>query len=152
MAFLFIEPVQAVVLDSTGSQPPNVGWSNSRSVTIAADSGGSVVDYAIKMFQMREAGTKVRFTGRCDSACTLFLALPAKQTCVDEGAYFRFHSPQASTSRDIRVAQTFLLNKYPGWVRQWLKYQGGLSEQLKTMDYAYVRQFMPTCSSITLLQ
>ena len=150
LSFLFMGPVEANVLDSTGPQTPDAGWANSRSITIAADSGGFVIDYAIKMFQMREAGTKVRFAGRCDSACTLYLALPAKQTCVDEGAYFRFHSPQAATARDIQSAQAFLMGKYPGWVRQWIKSQGGLSDQLKTMDYTYVRQFMPTCSSITL--
>src|SRR5689334_14719095 len=64
-------------------------------VEIGADSGGFVADYALRLYEMKEVGRKVRFVGGCDSACTLFLALPADQTCLAQGAYFRFHAPTA---------------------------------------------------------
>jgi hypothetical protein len=152
MVFLLISPLEARWL---GSNAPQTSVSDiissesgENSVDISADSGGYVIDYAIKMFKLKEIGTRVRFTGRCDSACTLYLALPTKQTCVGEGAYFRFHSPQASTSKGIQSAQVFLQSKYPAWVRDWIDNQGGLSTQLLTMNYDYARQFMPRCSSL----
>ena len=63
-------------------------------VEIGNDSGGYVAEYALRLYEMKEARQRVRFVGVCDSACTLFLALPAEQTCITESAYFRFHSPR----------------------------------------------------------
>ena len=60
-------------------------------VEIGNDSGGYVAEYALRLYEMKEARQRVRFVGVCNSACTLFLALPAEQTCITESAYFRFH-------------------------------------------------------------
>ena len=56
-------------------------------VEIGNDSGGYVAEYALRLYGMREARQRVRFVGLCDSACTLFLALPPEQTCITERAY-----------------------------------------------------------------
>jgi hypothetical protein len=118
------------------------------SVSIANNSGGNIVDFAMDAAGYREAGTMVRFTGRCDSACTLFLGLPAQQTCVSKGAYFRFHAPFGVSDRAQRTAQAYLMHKYPSWVRAWIGHNNGLTHQLITMDYNYASRFMPTCDVV----
>lgn len=118
-----------------------------RAVSVANNSGGSVVEFAMRTATYRKNRTRVQITGRCDSACTLYLALPTNQLCVSPGAYFRFHSPQAGSSGDVSVAKNFMLRKYPGWVRNWISSQGGLSHRLLKMDYSYASRFVPRCSS-----
>jgi hypothetical protein len=113
-------------------------------VEIGNDSGGFVAEYAIRLYEIREARQKVRFVGVCDSACTLFLALPAEQTCITKGTYFRFHAPSASAATAVAA---YMMRKYPQWVRAWIAAQGGLSDQLATMSYAYAQNFMRTCAS-----
>ena len=36
---------------------------------------GYVIDYAIRKLKLEREGRPVKFDGRCDSACTLYLAL-----------------------------------------------------------------------------
>jgi hypothetical protein len=117
-------------------------------VEIGNDSGGLVADYALRLYEMKEAGRKVRFVGGCDSACTLFLALPADQTCLTEGAYFRFHAPTAPSASATAAVRAYMMRKYPRWVRAWIAAQGGLSSRLATMSYAYAQNFMRTCKSV----
>ena len=116
-------------------------------VEIGNDSGGFVADYAIRLYEMRQARQKVRFIGVCDSACTLFLALPAEQTCITKGTYFRFHAPSAPSASAATAVAAYMMRKYPQWVRAWITAEGGLSDQLATMDYAYAQNFMRTCAS-----
>jgi hypothetical protein len=90
----------------------------------------------------------VKFTGSCDSACTLFLGLPSAQTCVTSGAAFRFHAPFGVSGNSQKMAQEYLMLKYPSWVRSWISRNNGLTEQLITMDYGYARKFMRTCDVV----
>lgn len=126
------------------------GTSAGKSVSIANNSGGMIVKYALKTAQFRRTGTMVKFSGRCDSACTLFLSLPKHQTCVSPGAYFRFHAPAARSSRSARMAKSYMMGKYPGWVQSWIYRNGGLNGRLITMDYAYANRFLPSCKTIAL--
>lgn len=119
----------------------------SDTVEIGNDSGGYVAEYALRLYEMREARQKVRFVGVCDSACTLFLALPAQQTCIAKGAYFRFHAPTAPSASAAAAVAAYMLGKYPQWVRAWIATQGGLSDRLATMSYGYAQKFMRTCTS-----
>lgn len=114
-------------------------------IVIADEHGGSIVDYALQTLKWQEQGTPLRFTGRCDSACTLYLALPYQQTCVDAGASFRFHAPTAHTELSAKFALAYMMQNYPRWVRSWIEERGGLSDELITMDYEYARQFMRNC-------
>ena len=116
-------------------------------VEIGNDSGGYVAEYALRLYEMREARRKVRFVGVCDSACTLFLALPADQTCITEGTYFRFHAPSAPSTSAAEAVATYMMRKYPQWVRAWIDAQGGLTDRLTTMGYVYAQKFMRTCTS-----
>ena len=133
----------------TGKQA-HVFQSSRKSVSIFNNSGGTIVRFALKLAEYREAGTLVKFSGRCDSACTLFLSLPKQQTCVKPGAYFRFHAPSARSSRSERSAQAYLMTKYPDWVHSWIQGQGGLSSRLLKMDYGYASRFIPNCDVLAL--
>jgi hypothetical protein len=115
-------------------------------VTIRNDRGGQVINYALRMLRVKEAGRSVRFSGRCDSACTLYLALPRSRTCISQGASFGFHLPYGASPAGNRIAARYLLSSYPGWVKSWIQGRGGLSGQIKTMSYAYASQYLPTCS------
>ena len=118
----------------------------SGTIEVGDDSGGFVAEYALRLYEMQEAKQRVEFVGRCDSACTLFLALPTGQTCIAEGAYFRFHAPSAPTSSAAAAVAAYMMKKYPKWVRAWIIAQGGLSDQLATMTYDYANKFIRGCN------
>ena len=117
-------------------------------VEISNDSGGLVAEFAVHLYQLRAERREVRFVGRCDSACTLLLALPTDQTCVTARAYFRFHAPSAPSDVAAREVQDFMIRKYPKWVQAWIAGQGGLSARLITMNYDYANQHMRTCTLV----
>ena len=141
IAFCCLAPsAQAVTFGELGDSQP-------AEISIANNSGGNIATFAVEVASYRNAGTRLRFNGRCDSACTLFLGLPSNQTCVSQGAYFRFHSPSAGSARSELIAQNYLMRKYPGWVRNWIAQHNGLSHQLITMDYTVASRYMQTCNS-----
>jgi hypothetical protein len=141
----------AVQTESKASQVGSGSQSVERefrdAVEIGNDSGGYVAEYALRLYAMKDARQRVRFAGVCDSACTLFLALPAEQTCITEGAYFRFHAPSAPSASAAAAVAAYMMRKYPRWVRAWIVAQGGLSDRLATMNYQYAQNFMRTCHS-----
>ena len=118
---------------------------HTKTITIRNNSGGNVARFAIRAASMERSGTNVRFAGRCDSACTLYLGLPRSQTCISPGAFFRFHAPTARSARAAGAAQRFMYARYPGWVRSWIAAKGGMTRQLITMDYAYASNFIKQC-------
>jgi hypothetical protein len=118
-------------------------------VRIGGDRGGYVVQYALRMLKLKQSGRPVQFGGRCQSACTIYLALPRSQTCISPGASFGFHAPYGAGSRGNHFARMYMLNSYPGWVRSWISSRGGLSSRVITMDYAYASRFMKTCGTAT---
>ena len=124
----------------------HAAYADVQTVSISANSGGGVVAYAMQAASYRRNNVRVQVTGRCDSACTLYLSLPRNRICVGQGAFFRFHAP--SGTADVSEAQRFMMRKYPGWVRQWIAARGGLSNRLITMDYAYARKFLPDCAQL----
>ena len=116
-------------------------------VRIGGDRGGYVMQYALRMLKLRKSGETVQFTGRCESACTIYLALPRAQTCISPSASFSFHAPYGASSRGNRIALSYMLNSYPGWVRSWINSRGGLSRRLIRMEYAYASKYMRTCGT-----
>lgn len=121
---------------------------NPKDIVVRADSGGYVASYAMRVGQIRQGSQRVRLAGRCDSACTLYLGLPAKNVCVEPGAYFRFHKATGRSARTSAAATRYLVSKYPGWVRSWIAANGGLTTSLKTMDFAYASKFLPVCGRV----
>jgi hypothetical protein len=116
-----------------------------KSVSIYSNSGGSIGHFAFRAAKLRNSRTLVKFEGRCDSACTLFLGLPSKQTCISKGAFFRFHAPKHPSAQAARYAKNYMMRKYPGWVRSWIGQNRGLSGRLITMNYKYASRFIPPC-------
>jgi hypothetical protein len=116
---------------------------------IGSDRGGYVVHYALRMLKLKQSGKPVQFAGSCLSACTIYLALPASQTCISPGASFGFHAPYGSSSSGNRMARMYMLKSYPGWVRSWISSRGGLSNRVITMNYAYASKFMKPCGTAT---
>ena len=114
-------------------------------LTVQNDRGGRVIDYALQMMKLRDSGAKLKFAGRCDSACTIYLALPRSQTCITPDALFGFHAPFAATPEASSLAQNYLLENYPDWVKSWIAGRGGLSKEIMTMDFAYASQFLDRC-------
>lgn len=115
-------------------------------IVIRHDNGGSIVTYAQKVTRARQQNLSVRISGKCQSACTLFLSLPQGQTCITPGASFGFHKAH-SASRDVNEWGTrYLLKKYPNWVKQWIAAKGGLKSGIMRMDYAYASRFMQRCA------
>jgi hypothetical protein len=118
---------------------------NTRSINISGDRGGYLMVYALRKMKLGQSRTPVQFTGSCDSACTLYLGLPRHQVCITPGASFNFHLPYGATPSGNRIATNYMLNSYPVWVRSWIRGRGGLTSQLKSMDYTQASRFMPTC-------
>lgn len=114
-------------------------------ITIAADHGGQIARYAIKLNQIEESNYSVRFAGKCDSACTLYLSLSPEKVCVTPRASFGFHLPFGVSSHQVEIARAYLMDHYPDWVRYWIAAKGGLTSQLKVMPYNYARHFISDC-------
>lgn len=114
-------------------------------IQVADDSGGEIIDYIFNVADYRESRAELHITGRCDSACTLYLSLPRQQLCITADAYFRFHAPVDDQNRPDPDAKDIMMGKYPGWVRQWIAANHGLDQRLITMTSDYARQFLPTC-------
>ena len=119
-------------------------------VSVDGDSGGNIAQYIIRTEEYRIAQTQVSFAGRCDSACTLFLNLAPEQICLQQDAYFRFHAPIAHSVRVEQMAMAIMMERYPGWVKDWIFLQGGLTHHLMTMDYSYARQFVQPCPELAM--
>ena len=152
ICFLFaslLNANSAMALSDRGYPPPpgfgKVLKNRGNYFTVRNSHGGNVVRFAIRTEQLKKNGTIVRFSGRCDSACTLYLGLPRSQTCLTRGASFRFHAPFARSGKTSQAAQRFMYASYPGWVRNWIASKGGMTRRLITMDYAYASNFLPRC-------
>jgi hypothetical protein len=133
--------------EGANSTPLGGGMRGQNIARISNDRGGYVIQYALQLQKLKQAGTKVQFTGRCLSACTLYLALPKSQTCISPRASFSFHAAYGAGPRGNQIATSYMLNKYPSWVRNWISTKGGLSRRLITMPYEYTSNYMNTCGT-----
>lgn len=120
--------------------------------TVRNDHGGILIEYVLKAKRFQQQQRTIRFQGRCDSACTMFLTMPKSQLCVTPGAAFGFHLPYGSSSRANRLAASYMLKSYPAWVRAWLREKGGLTGQIRVMRYEYARQHLPECGGMRVAQ
>ena len=117
-------------------------------VTIAGQNGGNVRAHVARVIDYDAAGTHVRITGACVSACALILALPPDRICVGPGARFGFHQPvKGNGTMAITDIGDAITDVYPPFVQQWLKSRyGGLpSGRPQMMGYDVLRQHYATC-------
>ncbi len=145
----YVGPAMAFfVATLMGSAPVlSMEGSPAKAIVISADQGGSVVKYAQRVSIARHNKTQVKFKGKCQSACTMFLSLPKNQACISRGASFTFHRAFGA-SRDMNEwATQYMLKNYPDWVVRWINQNGGLSRKLLQMNYSYASQYLPTCGN-----
>lgn len=114
-------------------------------IRITSDNGGVIIDYALRVKDAENSGRHIKFLGRCDSACTLFLALSSAKTCVSNKASFGFHLPYGNSPSTNAKAANYLMNRYPTWVVRWIKANGGLGHATKRMDYSYAKNHLSRC-------
>lgn len=75
--------------------------------------GGSVKKFAEDVARYRQSGEQFRITGRCQSACTMFLSLP--NVCIEPGAKLLFHAGKHG------FATTMMINSYNTPLRRYLR-------------------------------
>lgn len=109
------------------------------------DLGGSVVSYAQEVSRYRIEGRLIQIVGRCDSACTLFLALPPDQVCITPGASFGFHRAYGSTKSMNDWGTRYLKKSYPRWVQNWLTQNGGLTQNVKRLHFKAASRHIRRC-------
>lgn len=141
----FILVLLAVMVAASGISSSNAAPYSPPYKTIRGDRGGYVLKYALAMKKMERSNTRLRFAGRCDSACTLYLGLPSSQVCATPSSAFGFHLPYGGSPRANKLARSYMLRTYPSWVKTWLAANGGLTTQIKVMDYDHVSRHLPTC-------
>ncbi len=104
-----------------------------------------IVDYAPRIRLAEDSGTPIKFMGRCDSACTLFLGMASEQACVSDRASFGFHLPYGSSPEANARAAVYMMEKYPEWVVEWIRLNGGLGRRTKRMESEYAMQYLDSC-------
>ncbi|MEP6565760.1 MAG: hypothetical protein ABJB10_11535 [Mesorhizobium sp.] len=148
---------------STDLRPAWVGWTMmamaigffavlmmlpANAETVRRNPGGQIVTFALHVAELRAADEPVHFDGACDSACTLYLSLPAEQLCVTPRASFGFHLPYGIGVKQNAFAANYLLSQYPDWVRQWVDEHGGLSHTIMRMGADEVAMHLPICAGV----
>ena len=118
---------------------------SNRPISIVSDRGGIIIDYALRIRHAEDSGRAIKFMGRCDSACTLFLGMTSEQACVSDRASFGFHLPYGSSSEANARAAVYMMERYPEWVVEWIRLNGGLGRRTKRMDSEYAMQYLGTC-------
>mgnify|MGYP001793521652 FL=1 len=121
-------------------------------ISIRNDLGGSVVRYAQTVNRIRKQGRLVEISGRCDSACTLLLALPLQQVCIHQGASFGFHRAFGSNPTMNEWGTKYLIKSYPAWVKRWINDSGGLSHSIKRLTFQKAAHHIRKCDTQLLAQ
>jgi hypothetical protein len=86
--------------------------------TIGSDAGGNVREYILAVNLAAIRGEKVRITGRCASACTMYLRTDVG--CVTPRAVLQFHAAFDQKAGQISQASTALMaSYYPAPLREW---------------------------------
>jgi hypothetical protein len=114
---------------------------------ISRDNGGSVVEYVRAVSRARRKNAFVRFEGQCASSCTLFLSLGQSHTCITRNVSFLFHRASGAQADVNNWSTDLMIEHYPQWVRQWISANGGLTDRLIRMDYAYASRYVRPCAN-----
>jgi hypothetical protein len=119
---------------------------------ITGDNGGTILEYAQRFHQARQAGEQVIIDGKCLSACTIVIGMvPRDRICATPKALLGFHAAFSRTSDGGTVASTdatkFMMNAYPPAVRRWINQHGGLTTQMIFLMGSELARFVPTCGA-----
>jgi hypothetical protein len=119
---------------------------------ITRDNGGTILEYAQRFQQARQAGEQVIIDGKCLSACTMVIGMvPRDRVCATSKAMLGFHAAFRRTSDGGTVASTdatkFMMNAYPPGVRKWINQRGGLTTRMMFLMGSELAAFVPTCGA-----
>lgn len=121
---------------------------HSKDIIMIKNNGGGIVnDYFKKTKQYKKNKVSIQFHGYCNSACTIFLSLNKNRIFYHTNASFGFHKPYGGSENSDQIAQDRMMKLYPGWVRKWLKSQGGLKKQMIYLDRETISRHMKRCPS-----
>jgi hypothetical protein len=56
-----------------------------------------------------------------------------------------FHRAYGASADMNAWGTNFMIRQYPAWVREWIAHNGGLTDRLIRMDYAYASRHMRPC-------
>jgi hypothetical protein len=80
--------------------------------------GGRTIEFAQDVEKYRRTGERFRITGHCQSACTMFLALP--NVCIEPSARLLFHAGAQP------IATQRMMNSYNAKLRAYLTAKGAM--------------------------
>jgi hypothetical protein len=80
--------------------------------------GGRTIEFAQDVEKFRRSGEQFRITGHCQSACTMFLALP--NVCIQPNARLLFHAGAQP------IATQRMMNSYNAKLRAYLTAKGAM--------------------------
>jgi hypothetical protein len=124
----------------------------SAEMRIHGDPGGEVASYLRKFAQVRSSGERVVIDGRCDSACTLLLAvIPRDHICMTSRAVLGFHAASRYDDASRRLVPTepgtrLVMGMYPPAIRQWIARHGGLTTRVIHLRGPELAAMYPGCS------
>lgn len=109
-------------------------------ITITDDPGGSLPEYADRYSRMALRSDRLVISGRCASACTLFLVyVPSDRVCATPSAKLQFHRTSGP------LGSGWLLSHYPVKLSRWITSQGGLTETVITLQGSGLRELVRPC-------
>lgn len=116
------------------------GSASSNAQDISGDMGGFVVDYAVRALN----APAPRITGRCYSACTLYLGNP--NVCATKYAVLAFHAPYGADKRGNKFALAFMMMKYPPGIKAWIESHGGLTSKKLYLRAPEIFKYVRRCT------
>lgn len=118
---------------------------NAETVYVADDEGGILIDYLVKRDYYYDHKVPIKFITSCNSACTMYLTVRPNQICAYRTSQFIFHAAYGSSELANKLATEYMFNMYPEWVKEWIVRKGGLTKNLITMPYSYIKRHVQPC-------
>lgn len=107
------------------------------------DPGGVIGTRLREIDRLRAEGKRVRIMGRCESACTLYLIMP--NTCIGQGADFRFHQAWDHRRQRADSATKLMFMLYPKRIQDWITSKGGLGPDFIWLRGDEMRKLVRAC-------
>ena len=122
-------------------------------IVIVNDPGGNLIAYVRGWEYIATLENPIEIRGYCVSACTLVLGMvPPARVCVQEDAYFGFHSVSINYQGHTAIGTRYLWSFYPLHVQELLRskgWDGGSGRRSAGMFIVPGTTFFELCESRT---
>jgi hypothetical protein len=127
----FLDMVDRTWLKSALYERPALSeypWSRPKTV-LYDEPGGILLEHVNRWIALARSGDDVEIRGPCTSACTMIMAyVPKERLCLGDYASLQFHLVRfADTGKMDLASSLWMLNRYPGNIRDWLMARGGVA-------------------------